>query len=230
MSEACGLLVTAKLVKPLDGDAPHLDSLLEYAMSLHHHAGEPGYKVDRALPAPPMGAIPIPIGRKRLGPWLVGCCSNPILGRVHAEGVQYINKRIGVEKAALLAENARHVVATTNSWTKSWRVPHRTRLVDKVCWFAFGNRKILLKTLKSHVRFIGRKRSVGDGMVGDWTVDKLDHDYSWFAPSEHGTVLMRTLPAGDWLPDDLVGFKQDFGGVCPPYWHPERYSEIVVPC
>jgi hypothetical protein len=41
---------------------------------------------------------------------------------------------------------------------------------------------------------------------------------------------MRTLPAGPWLPPDLIDFRPDFGAAVPPYWHPDRYTEIVVPC
>ncbi len=224
------LLVTAKLAGPLVGEPPQLDALLEYAVSLYHPKAVPGYKVDRALPAPPQAQIPIPIARASLGPWQVGRCSNPILGFVAAEGVQHIAKRIGVEKADCLAEKSRTVVTTTNSWTKSYRIPLRQRLVDRVAWFAVGNRRNILRTLQRHIKFIGLKRAVGNGMVCEWTVDRVEQDYSWFAPSEHGPILMRSLPVGDWLPEGLVGFRKGFGGVCPPYWHPERYAEIVEPC
>ncbi len=231
MSDSDCLLVTARLCSPIVGmEAPQLDSLLEYALSLYHVKARPGYKVDRALPAPPQGEIPIPIARRQIGPWLVGACSNPIMGNVHAEGIQHINKRIGVEKAELLGQKSRTVVTTTNSWTKSYRIPLRQRLVDRIAWFAVGNRREVLSTLKRHITFLGQKRSVGNGRIAEWTVDRVEEDYSWFAPSERGPVLMRTLPVGDWLPAGLIGCRANFGGASPPYWHPDRYTEIVEPC
>ena len=72
--------------------------------------------------------------------------------------------------------------------------------------------------------------SDGYGVVREWTVERIDADLSWFAPSEVGPVLMRPLPVGPWLPDNLTGARRDFGACVPPYWHPERYGEIVVPC
>ena len=227
MSDA--ILVTARLASPLAGDAPHLDALLEYLLSLHHHKGVPGYKVDRKYAAPAQGEIPIPIRRHALGGWQVGCCSSPILGPVRAEMVEHIAKRIAVEHAGLLDPGALVVVSTTNSWTKSYRLPLRCRVVDAVAWFARGDRRNVLTTIRK-ARAIGKKVADGYGVVREWTVERIDADLSWFAPSEVGPVLMRPLPVGPWLPDNLTGARRDFGACVPPYWHPERYGEIVVPC
>lgn len=233
------LLVTARLAGGLAGDrAPNLDSLLVWMLAIHHPKGVPGYKVDRALPPPPQAEVPIPIARRTLaqqtpgGPvaWEVPRCSDPILGCVAADHHEHFVKKIGVEHAGLLDPKSRTVVSTTNTWTKSYRLPLRKRTVDRVCWFAVGNRKGLLTVLR-RVRFLGKKVSCGHGLVAEWTVDRIDADYTWFAPWDgRGTVLMRTLPIGDWLPADLTGYRRDFGGVVDPYWHPDRFGEIVVPC
>ncbi|MGE4195968.1 MAG: hypothetical protein AB7G11_02435 [Phycisphaerales bacterium] len=232
------LLVTARLASPLAGDPPHLDGLLESVLSLHHAKGDPGYKIDRNRPAPPQAAIPIPIARRTVeqgGPdgevreWVVGCCSSPILGTVLSESVEYVAKRIAVEHSGWLAPDSRLVVSTTNSWTKSYRLPLRVRVVDRVAWFTVGDRQSVRRTLKK-VRWIGKKVSIGYGRVVEWTVERTDADYSWFAPSDHGPVLMRPLPVTDAWPPGLLGVRRDFGACCPPYWHPERYTEILIPC
>lgn len=223
------LLVTARLLTELGGtEAPQLDGLLEWLLSLHHHKGEPGYKIDRSRPAPPQGQIPIPLVRRRLGPWLVGACSNPILGHVASDRHDHVAKRISVENAGLLAPDKRVVVATTNSWTKSYRLPLRSRIVPVVSWFAMGDRRELLHVLR-RCTSLGKKVSIGKGRVAEWTVERIEHDYSWFAPSEYGLVLMRSLPIGPWLPDGLIGARHDYRSCVPPYWHPERHSEAVVP-
>ena len=244
------LLVTARLASPLAGEAPQLDALLEYLLSLYHHKGEPGYKIDRALPAPPQSQIPIPIPRKtvfqkvlkwsetedgffgwveRTATWEVARCSDPIYPEPTSEGREYVNKRLATENAGLLAPASRTVVSTTNTWTKSYRIPLRIRRVPCVRWFATGHRRQLLCLLR-RCPAIGKKVSVGYGRIAEWTVERIDRDYTWFAPwPEHGTVLMRTLPAGDWLPADLIGTRGDFGAACPPYWHQERWCKIVRP-
>lgn len=225
------LLITARLANSLAGDrAPHLDSLLVSVLCLYHEKGAPGYKVDRSLPAPPQAEIPIPVPRRTLGPWSVPCCSDPILGFVAVDCHEHFVKKIGVEHAGLLAPDSRLVVSTTNTWTKSHRQPIRKRTVDRVCWFAMGHRKEVLGVLQ-RVKFLGKKISYGNGRVAEWTVERIGRDHSWFALcEEHGTVLMRTLPIGGWLPGDLIGFRRDFGGVVDPYWHPSRFAEIVTPC
>jgi len=224
------LIVRARLAAPLAGDAPHLDALLEWAMSLHHPRAEPGYKVDRRLAAPPAGAIPIPLARRDVAGWPIPLCSSPIVGVNDAEAVEHYAKRIDPDRAGLLAPDARTVMATTNTWTKSYRLPLRVRLVSEVAWFAVGNRKSILGLLRRDVHAIGKKVSIGYGRVREWIVDRVDADLSWFAPTEYGTLLMRPLPAEMELPGDLIGHRPDFGACCPPYWHPDRYGEIVTPC
>jgi hypothetical protein len=224
------LLITVKLLNGLGGtDAPRLDSLLESALSLYHPKAVPGYKIDRSLPAPPQANIPLPILRRRLEDWQIGACSDPILSTPAAEYHEHFVKKLAVEHAGLLSPESRLVVSTTNTWMKSHRQPIQKRVIDRICWFAVGNRRHVLEVLR-RVKFLGKKVSYGNGRTAEWTVERIDRDYSWFAPSLEGTVLMRTLPIGDWLPGDLIGFKRDYIGVCSPYWHPDRRAEAVVPC
>ena len=225
---AC-LLVSARMNSPIAADAPRLDALLEMMLSLYQAKGEPGYKIDRAFRAPLQAEISIPLLRQKLGPWEIARCSDPIYGQCQAEYVEHVNKRIAVEAASLLDPLRRPVVQTTNSWTKSYRLPLRMRRIDRVCWFAVADRRSLLKVLK-RVEYLGKKRSIGNGRVEAWDAMEVDEDYSWFASSPSGPVLMATLPFGPWLPDGLLGSRRGFGGCCPPYWHPDRYAEIVIPC
>jgi len=221
------LRVTAVLSTPMAGDAPRLDGLLEYAMSLH---SGPSGKLVRGRPAPPQGDIRIPLLRRMLGGWLVGCCSDPILPEPAAEDSDHVCKRIDPGGAELLEERERKRILTGGTWTKSYRLPLRTRTIDRVVWFAVAHPRPLLKMLQRQIRALGSKTSVGYGRVSEWRVERVDENWSWYATSEAGTVLMSTLPIGPWLPSDLIGFRPDFGAVGPPYWHPDRYAEIVKPC
>lgn len=228
------LLIIARLCSPLAGDPPNLDALLEYLCAPFHASGVAGCKVDKKFPAPAQDAVPIPIRRDWTAGadgsrWYVPLCSSPILSMSESEGVEHFNKRVAVEHAGLLAPQSRVVVNTTNSWTKSYRLPLRVRVVPVVAWFAVGDRREMLKLLR-RMKSIGKKPSIGYGVVREWTVERADADLSWFAPSDAGSVLMRVLPFGDWLPKNLVGFRRDFAAVVPPMWHPERYCEVVTPC
>lgn len=229
------LLITAHLSAPLAGDPPQLDSLFEWLLSpfeerfrKQQESGVPHHRVDRALPAPEQGVIRIPIERVWLGKHLVARCSNPILPVPRADAADHICKRIAVEHASLLYKPERKIITTTNAWTKSYRLPLRIRLVDKVCWFASGTGRNIRKALRD-ANAIGKKVADGYGRVREWIIEEVKEDFSWFAQG----VLMRTLPllidGRAWLQEKL-GWKRSFGACCPPYWHQERFAEIAVPC
>ena len=222
--------VTAVLSSPLCGEAPQLDGILELAIAPFHPAGVALHRVDRNFPAPPAGAVPIPIPRRMVAGWPVARCSSPILGVPSTTTVEHVAKRIEPENAPLLAPGKARKIVTSNTWTKSYRLPMHVRRVDRVVWFAVGKASRIRQLLAKGVPAVGKKRSVGYGAVAEWIVEPWDEDWSWFAPSDHGRVLMRPLPIGDHLPEGLIGFRADFGACVPPYWHPERYGEIVTPC
>lgn len=230
------LKVTANLSSPLAGDAPYLDSILEYQMALIEGRC---MALTRAQPAPRVGEVHLPVLRGTFG-GVAGIprCSAPIVAP-EAVRHEHFAKRIAVEHADCLAENQRLVVATGNSWTKAYRLPLKISNVSRIVWFIGGNdsdregkrsnRKMLLSVLR-RVESVGKKRSQGYGRVSSWEAEEVEEDWSWFAATEHGPVLMRALPKCDELPPNLIGFKQDFGACIPPLWHPDRYMEIVVPC
>ncbi len=227
------LLVTAYLDSPLAGDPPQLDALLEWSLSPFEEEfqekqrqGLPHSRVDRNFPAPPQAVIRIPIKRTLLGGWHVAECSNPILP-IAKDSVEYVCKRISPEHVAAMVENHR-IVNTTNSWTKSYRLPMRVRTVHCVRWFCNGNQRNLQKALRD-VYAIGKKVADGYGRVRKWEIVGNAPLSWWYAPHASGIVLMRTLPYGSWLPDNLLGARQHFGACVPPYWHPERFGPIVVP-
>lgn len=221
--ETC-LKITAHLSTPIAGDVPFLDAIIEWEMAQREGKA---HKIQRHQPAPPYGEVHIPMLRRRIGGVLVPCCSAPICSP-EIETVEHFAKRIGVEHSALLREDRRLVVATGNSAYKSYRLPLHLRVVDRVVWFAIAHRRPVLKLCTS-VQSLGKKRSYGYGRVAKWEAEPVDDDWSWFAESDAGTVLMRPLPLCEQT-DGLIGSRRDFGAVQPPMWHPDRYMERVIPC
>ena len=224
------LLVTCYLAAPLAGHAPHLDALLEWAMSIHNFNGnDERWKVDRRYPVYPPGTIRIPIAHQKIGGWPVACSSSPIVPKADSTTVEYVTKKLAVEHADLLAPEERKQVNVCGFWTKSYRIPLDVRRVEKVMWFAKGNRAGLIRALKQ-VRAIGQRTAKGFGVVHRWEVEKNVEPCWWYAKADEGTVLMRPLPNCPELPSDLVGYKKTYGACCPPYWHAEgRYCELVEP-
>lgn len=218
------LKITAHLATPIAGDVPFLDAIIEWEMAQREGKA---YKIQRHQPAPPYGEIHIPMLRRRIGGVLVPCCSAPICSP-EIETVEHFAKRLGVEHSGLVAADKRRIVATGNNVYKSYRLPLHLRVVDRVVWFAIAHRRHILKLCKS-VHSLGKKRSLGYGRVEKWEAESVDEDWSWFAPSDRGRVLMRPLPLCDET-RGMIGSREDFGAVQPPMWHPDRYMERVVSC
>lgn len=218
------LRVTARLCSPLAGDAPHLDGLLEKTIASQMHQS---INVDRRRPAPPLAAIPIPIVRERVGVWQIAKCSSPILAPA-VDSVEYYTRNIDSANADLLAPASQKRIVTSSTWTKSHRLPLRVRHLDRVVWFCEGSRNGVRSATKS-IYAIGKKTSQGFGRVASWEVFNIDNDYSWFAMSDEGLVLMRPLPI-EIIAEDVIGYRRWFGACCPPYFHPDRKTEIGLPC
>lgn len=221
--------VTARLVNELAGAAPQLDALL--VKSRCRFFESPPH--ERYDPAPSMDHMPpIPIHRERVGEWWIHRCSSPILPVAKADRHERIAQHFPRELAHCLREKDQGVIATTNGAQKSMWLPVRKRVVDCVSWFAVVHDRPsrLRAELKRSVIHLGQDRSRGNGRVAEWIVEEADDDYSWFAPHPQGTVLMRQMPVGDYLPRDLVGYVRDYDAVTPPYWHPGRKTECVRPC
>jgi hypothetical protein len=208
-----------------------LDAILENAVGPWRPPGSGNFMApaDHSTPPHPPGAIPIPLARRDVAGWPVALCSSPILPVPSADRHEHMAKRIDVAAAELLSPSARGAINTSATWTKSYRLPQRTRAIGEVRWLAVGDLR-RVRELLARVPSLGRRRSQGYGRVIAWDVRPAAADHSWFAPSEGGPILMRPMPAGAELPGGLVGWRPDFASVCPPYHHPARYIEAIVPC
>lgn len=229
------LKVTARLASgaKVAGDVPMLDALIEWCMS--RHVGRTlglahDLESDRAPYRP--GVIPTPILRRRVEgfPWPVPLCSSPIF-RAAADDHAHYNRAFRADPL-LIRPDARRVYSSTNGEFKSFRLPLRTRLIDRVVWFcavADGRGVKEVRRLLRSVSHLGKKTSQGYGRVAEWIVEDVDRDLSWYAPSDAGMVLMRPMPASA-VAGDVIGGRKWFGGVVPPYWSREHFTEAVMPC
>lgn len=243
--------VTAILSTPLASEPPMLDSLCELAMcgkmkavietdATGRHTF-PLVPAGQPVPIECLGKIPIPIQRVWIDDLPIPRCSSPIIPLPASDTHGHYHKKFEVEHASILKPSERTKIAASGGRFKSFRLPLRLRVVDRVVWFAslktyrsrgkhrYGPAR-LRQLLNKNILAIGKKTSFGYGRVQEWIVEPMDEDWSWFAPSEHGPVLMRPLPASVELPKDIQGSRLDFGAITSPYWQQSLWRERVVPC
>jgi hypothetical protein len=185
--------------------------------------------------------VPIPIWRERIGDWLVPHASSPIFIS-SGEYTGHCNKRPDFDRPEVSRESLRRVDVAGGSF-KAYRLPRRIRVVAKVVWFAVakgdasktsrtssGGHVARLRSRLKGVTAIGEDTNVGYGSVSNWEIEPIDKDMSWFAPNDYGSVLMRPMPIGNWLPENLIGFQAWHGRPVGPYWDKTTAVEIVRPC
>ena len=220
--------VTCHLLSPLCGDPPMIDALMEYELSVRLGM-KYARKLTRSIPLSIIDRPPIPVSRRTLSGIDYYCSSNPILGNVNAEYTERHAKRFDTDMCALLLDqkSSSTMLLTSSGPYKSRFVKKRVRLVDTVTWFVRGDRKEMNKLLKKFVA-LGHCRGYGYGFIDRWEYEEQPSDYSIFAPHNGGRVLMRTVAFE--AARDSTGYRKSFGGAFPPYWHPDTFMDIAVPC
>jgi hypothetical protein len=232
--------VTAHLDSPLalspEGWAPHLDALCEFVragkmrtidessggMHLHDRGRRRGDPVSKP------GQIPIPIARRfECGLPIPLCSFGIVCGREFAE---HYHTSFPTGRASMLEESQRTVIAATGGPYKSFRLPLRMCDTPAVVWFAVLREqpKELRRDLRQ-IHHLGKKSRYGYGLVREWEIETINQDLSWFAESDDGPVLMRSLPR-ELVSSNVVGKRASFGAVCGPYWQRDLWREIWEPC
>jgi hypothetical protein len=220
--------LTCNLASPLCGNPPILDSILIYEMSLRLGAKH-SKKLTRATKLKDIDDIPIPVAKKALSGIDVYRISNPILGVCYAEWSDHQAKRFDSCLISLfLNPEYRKSLLTASGPYKMRYVPVRVRLIKKISWFIRGDRKEINKIIKK-IPSLGKYRHYGYGLINSWEWEEQENDYSIFAENKGQKILMKTVPTGKHL-EGVKGFSKTFGGAFPPYWHPETFMEIAIPC
>lgn len=224
------LKITGWLDAPLAGPAPpYLDAVLELKLS---HQSKHGAPRGAPVPAAAVGKIATPIGRREIGGISIPQCSSPIY-RALDDRHEHYTRSLAQTDSHLLRADRRLVLNTGSGLHRSYRLPLRVRLIERVVWFALADASWLERILIKHrngITALGKKTSQGYGRIRRWEIESSQQRAWWFAASEAGPVLMRPLPACDELPDNLVGGRRSYGGCRAPYWQADLYREIVVPC
>lgn len=235
--------VICELDSPIAGpDLPRLDAICEVilasrAKSITESSGGESHEYEivgrgQEIAENAQGKLPIPIKRKRSPCGLyVPCASNPIGSESMQDEAAYYAKAFPLARTASLLPQERVKIATTGGRYKSMRLPLRVQVIERIVWFAVLREQLSqLRNLLKECTHVGKKTSYGYGRVRRWIVEPCERDMSWFAESEEGPVLMRTLPVSIGLPEGCIGASRSFGGCVGPYWQQAFWREIWEPC
>jgi CRISPR type IV-associated protein Csf3 len=107
-------------------------------------------------------------------------------------------KRFRRDRVDLLAMGKATQIVTTLGPYKDMRVPVEEVALDRLVWYAVGNRRDLWRLIK-RTYHVGKKPAQGYGAIRRWTIESMGQDGEWYAEEPR-----------DFRPADAVGFDLDF--------------------
>lgn len=129
------------------------------------------------------------------------------------------------------ADDGRHLdmqsglISSSVGLYRAYRMPNVIRHIrdGRLTFYAMGHADEVQGLLDA-IPAVGKKASMGWGIVREWTVEDCEEDYSTFHP-KYG--LMRPMPV-EQMPD-LKGYPIMEYAVRPPYWKPCNKRLCHVP-
>lgn len=106
-------------------------------------------------------------------------------------------------------------------------MPAPVVLCNAVQWHAIGNREEIERLL-SGVKFMGRRRSVGEGRILEWEVEGLgvsSTEEGW--SHVHEGEIVRPCPEECAQALD-VPYRLGWYALRPPSWHPDRLGQVAM--
>lgn len=199
-------------------DGLHLDSLLMAAVAKRD--GLPPLLSQRqAIDAEP---LQIPIALSPCGRYYLATSA---LGHVEARENRYVNRRFPLHESIALGDESFKRVMLSSGSCKGFRVPVESSHVDRWTWYAVGDLEAV-RELVPLVTRLGKRRSVGEGLVRAWTVEKCEPWAGAFPVLDVDGMPLRNVPL------DTPGLSDRYvariGRLRPPYWL--RHDEHEVAC
>ena len=215
------LKISCELLSPVVGDSLQLDSMLIWELSFRMGLAD---KITRDISLKDEKEIPIPLSKRKINDTFVWCVSDPICKLKGIDVVKY-TKRFPTDDANLLREKDKKSLLIASGNYKAAFNALQTMNIEKIVWFAHGDRRECHKLLKK-ITAIGKNRNMGFGKVSGFEIEVIDEDHS----IESNGVLMKTVPSEYVYSKKLSGYRLSYGGHKPPYWQPDNYREVAIPC
>lgn len=216
------LKVTAKLIDGRINSADGiimLDSILYHAWFLKHHPEvlEHGIWMTHGD-----GYIGLPLRQLPGNRW---AASKGVYNQT-AEKIEHWNKRpdfFTADKMKYL-DVGKGLISSKVGAYRAYRTPNLIRTIkDGIIDFYCVGHAMEIMELLSLIPAIGKKPSMGWGIVEKWETEEIDEDYSYMHPT-HG--LMRPTPVDE---TELSGYPIMDYAVKPPYWKQCNKRRCYVP-
>jgi CRISPR type IV-associated protein Csf3 len=195
----------------------HLDGLLAYAVVLRDQI-EPASVPEEILP------VEIPVEREPGGRFHLASAS---VAAVERTAARHVVRRFPIEHEQAMGRAKS--VSVRSGTHRDYRFPLDTVYVqgDRLVWWALGDEGEV-RALLSLIHYVGRKRSVGLGRVGRWSVVPAEEMWDGFPVLGQDGAALRHLPP-DW--PGLGAHSRRYGRLTYPYHHlGGKMVEIAAPC
>lgn len=146
--------------------------------------------------------------------------------------IEYYNKRpdfFASDKIGYLTQNKGLISDSVGAY-RAYRNPNVIRVIknSKLTFFCNGNKEKIIDLLK-YIPAVGKKPSMGWGIVDKWIVSEIDKDYSTFHP-KYGLMRPVLLEEVIKYPDiDFEKYPIMNYGIKPPYWKSCNFKTCYVP-
>ena len=145
--------------------------------------------------------------------------------------VEHYNRRpdfFAADKIGHLAENSGKISDSMGKY-RAYRNPVIVSTLEngEMTFYCVGHAE-KIKELIACIPAVGKKPSMGWGIIEDVKIEHIEQDYSLWHP-EYG--LMRPLPVDDEAAEglDLAGYPVMYYGIKPPYWKAKNQVPCFVP-
>jgi hypothetical protein len=203
------IVITAHLQGPITG-APMLDALLEFVVA---------QRAGLVAGFGPMQRVETPLAREPQDRFAL--CSSPVVSWEAREG-RFVHRRFPIPEAQMLAEDKLRRIHIGAGPCRSYRIPGDVAWAedDEIRWWAIGDEG-LVRELLGDIRYLGKRRAVGRGIVDRWVVEACEPWGDGFPVVNAGSP-MRPLPL-DW--QGLVDPPTAYHTLAPPYW--DHAAEVL---
>lgn len=205
---------------------PALDGLLAFVQAVYVEAREPA---DPRLPVPPVSLDGV-LARSSCGRYYLASFA---LAEVEQwERGRYVNRRFPLNEAQMVgaAEGKQRLgtLSLQGGPCKSFRIPLETAHLkgDVITWYAVGDADEVRARL-AWVTHLGKRRGVGLGRIGRWTVEPCASWGEGFPVIRDGRPT-RNLPRDAMHPEAAQAFE-GFGCVTFPYFERDREELCLMP-
>lgn len=212
------LQITAYLASPmavLDDWSPMLDGLLQWLWLDQENLAASSPQPDTLIEAP------IPLRQDAIKEQKFWACSSPFY-QIESEQIIRYRKRWDYQDRYCAWGKRKAKVNSGEGNTKSYDIPLRLVVTDRVDWFAVGDPEPISRLLANCTN-IGKKRSQGKGQVSSWNVKEFSCDWSLYRNGR----LTRPFPAH--LMPSIEGYDLFFWGWKPPVWLPQNQIMCCMP-